>query len=188
MLNRYSGGYYQEYCFEDDCIEINNDYYYAGRNCEDYSSYGIGVCDRCGEYYLAEDGCYSELLGEDFCCEDCMERAERKYKREYWHYSELTDEYYETESEKEDAEREYKEENWHYSEYDDEYYEDEDEVVEWASGFTKEHGFVIETISTDSLDDLLKVMKAVRDEHSGRYYSVEALNDAMAEGVTVDAA
>ena len=181
-------GSYQEYCFEDDCIEIDGDYYYAGEDHEDYSEYGIGVCDRCGEYYLLDDGCYSELTEEDYCCEDCMERAEREYKEENWYYSELTDEYYETRSEMEEAEQEYKEENWHYSDYDGEYYEYEDDVVDWAVAFTKEHGFVIETISTDSLSDLLNVMKAVRDEHSGRYYSMDALSDAIAAGVTVDAA
>lgn len=187
VWNSYSCRFNQESCFEGDCLYIDGDYYYAGEDCEDYAENGIGCCPRCGEYFILEDACYSELTEEEYCCEDCMERSEREYKKENWYYSEVTDEYYETESEMEEAEKEYKEEHWHYSEYDDDYYEYEDDVVEWASGFTKEHGFVIETISTDSLDDLLKVMKAVRDEHSGRYYAKEALDEAIADGVFVAA-
>lgn len=179
VLNRHSGGYYQEYCFEDDCIEIGDDHYYAGRNCEDYSSYGIGVCERCGEYYLAEDGYYSELLGEDFCCEDCMERAERKYKKEYWYYSELTDEYYETEEEKEEAETDYKERYWHYSEYDDAYYEYEGDVAEWLSAFDGAD-WERQTISYESIQWLIENGEAVRDDETGIYYSKKALDEAIA--------
>jgi hypothetical protein len=51
------------------------------------------------------DGYHSDITGEDYCCESCME----------------------------DAERDYKENNWYWSEYDGEYFENQSDVTEWVN-------------------------------------------------------
>jgi hypothetical protein len=51
------------------------------------------------------EGYHSEITGDDYCCESCMEDAEMDYKRE----------------------------NWHYSVYDEEYFESECDVTEWVN-------------------------------------------------------
>lgn len=89
---------YREWCFEDDCIEIDDDYYYAGYNAESPEDYGIYCCDKCGEWFHEDNCCHSELTGYDYCCDDCMEEAEQEYKENYWFYSEYDDEYYEDSS------------------------------------------------------------------------------------------
>lgn len=91
----YNGRYNQEECFEDDCIRIGSEYYYAGCNAEEPGEYGICECPICGDYFIYEDGCYSEVTEEDYCCSYCLEKAEQSYKEDYWYYSEYDDEYYE---------------------------------------------------------------------------------------------
>ena len=86
---------------------------------EDYCVY----CEQCDEYFRAGYGCHSDITGEDYCCESCLEEAERSYK----------------------------EENWHYSEYDDEYFEDEDDVVTLKRGTCDEISISID--SADRLVD-----------------------------------
>lgn len=75
------GDYICQNCFEEDCIEINDEYYYAGDCAEDPEGYGIECCEECDHYFVPgrENSCYSELLDKDFCCEDCRESAERAY-------------------------------------------------------------------------------------------------------------
>lgn len=169
----------EEYCFHEDCLYINGEYYYAGRDCDYYGDYGIRSCAYCDEYYLEEDGVYSELTDEWYCCEGCMEEAEKEYKEDNWYYSELLDEYYETEEEKDEAEQEYKERYWHYSEYDDEYYEYEGDVAEWLSAFDGAD-WERQTISYDSIQWLIENGEAVRDDETGIYYSKKALDEAIA--------
>lgn len=84
-------------------------------------------CDRCGEYELLDNTCYSEITEEEYCCEDCRDEAEEEYKKRYWAYSS----------------------------YDDEYYEDEDEVVPYYKLVRGDNGIdlvEIGTIHTDSID------------------------------------
>lgn len=124
---------YQEDCFQDDCLEINGTYYYAGRNCDDYSCYGISYCEECGEYYLDSDSYYSDITEEYYCSDYCRDCAEQRYK----------------------------EDNWHYSEYDDDYVEDEDEItiaVEWSKVY---HEYRKTTIFCETLDELMDSEKAV---------------------------
>ena len=74
----------------DDFIEFQDEYYH-----ED----DIMFCPVCGkkmlnpEYY-DEDFCHSKLTEEDYCCEDCLERGEKKYRAENMHYSAYDDEWY----------------------------------------------------------------------------------------------
>ena len=178
---RYAYRYgYREDCFEEDCLYINNAYYYAGEDCEEPEEYGIRRCEYCDEWYLEKNGVYSELTEETYCCEGCLEEAEKEYKERNWYYSELLDEYYEDEEEMEDAEREYKDEYWHFSEYDEDYYEDEDDVTEWLSAFSKVYNtWERQTISYDSIKWLVANGEAVLDEETGIYYSKKALDAAI---------
>jgi hypothetical protein len=60
----------------------------------DYCTY----CEHCDTYFREGCGYYSEITGDDYCCESCRDEAEREYKEENWHYSEYDDEYFEDES------------------------------------------------------------------------------------------
>ena len=96
--NRYDC-YDEEWCFDEDCLEIDGDYYYAGDYAGYPSDYGIQCCPKCDEYFVPGrgDSCYSELTEEDYCCSDCMEEAEEKYKEDNWTYAEFGGEYVEDE-------------------------------------------------------------------------------------------
>lgn len=101
--------YYHEQwipCDEDDLedfVEWRGDYYH------------MDDCFRCPEcnewipYRAAEEGrmYYSDITEEDYCCDYCLQEAERRFKEDYWWYSELTEDYYETEDELDRAEKEY---------------------------------------------------------------------------------
>lgn len=139
-------GYYHE---EDVCC-IDGTYFLT----EDYYQ-----CDRCGDWVHEDDAYWSDITEEYYCCEDCMSRAEDKYKEENWNYSELTDEYYEYMSELEEAEQEYKEENWYHSEILDEYFEDEDEMNEAEEEYIEKHPFY--------------------SEYMGEYYATEHEREVM---------
>lgn len=66
----------------------------------------VSYCEECQEEFVTDHGYYSEITHGSYCCEDCRDEAEDKYK----------------------------EENWHYSEYDDEYFEDEDDITTLKRG------------------------------------------------------
>lgn len=179
--NSYRDYWYQEDCFEEDCIKINGKYYYAGYDCEEPGKSKIEVCPECEEYFIPgrENSVYSELTEEWYCDGNCMERAENRYKEENWYYSEVTEEYYETEEEKDEAEREYKEEYWYFAEYDGEYFEYEDDVTEWLSDFDGSD-WERQTISYETIRDLVDSGEAVYDDETGIYYSKKALEEAIA--------
>jgi hypothetical protein len=44
------------------------------------------------------EGYHSRITGEDYCCESCMEDAERDYKENHWYWSEYDGEYFENQS------------------------------------------------------------------------------------------
>lgn len=83
------------YEYEDDCVRLGNgDYAYYGRNCEGYD--GVYCCDECGEYFLEDDGYYSDVTGEYYCCEECRDEAEtRWYKNNGYVWSEYEGEWFE---------------------------------------------------------------------------------------------
>ena len=62
-------------------------------------------CEWCGEYYLnprfySESYCeYSELTGEHYCSESCLEEAEIDYKEQWWWWCQFDDTYVEFECE-----------------------------------------------------------------------------------------
>lgn len=52
-------------------------------------------CGNCNDYVLHDDSYYSELTGEYYCCESCLEDAEQKYKERYYEWSEFDSDYFE---------------------------------------------------------------------------------------------
>lgn len=106
------------YCDSDDLgdfIYINGDYFH-----ED----DVSGCPECGDSYLSENSHWSEITDDYYCCSDCMERAEQRYK----------------------------EENWTYSDYDKKYFEDADDVVDYMYWNPFLNRYDECTISRESLD------------------------------------
>lgn len=64
----------------------DSEYHYIDECCQ---------CSHCGEWICNDDAYYSELTGDDYCCADCMEKAERDYKEDYWYYAEWDNDYFE---------------------------------------------------------------------------------------------
>ena len=137
QYNGGEGNEYDEYheCYCEDVVEVLyngryitcdaerlDDFYYIGG--EYYHEDDVVFCPECDEAFLPDEGYYSELTEEDYCCESCRDRAEQEYK----------------------------EENWTYAEIDDEYFEDKDDVTSvfiWSDWCCK---YIEKTISQDRLD------------------------------------
>lgn len=97
-------------------------------------------CEVCDGYYPKDDGVFSEITNEYYCCVNC----------------------------KETAEQEYKEENWFWSEYDHQYFENEDEITEiyrWNKTIKDYEAF---TISKKTLDTLVQRKEAF--VYEGEFY------------------
>lgn len=73
-----------EEIIEEDFRDIGGEYYHID-DCV--------VCEWCDECCIPEDAYYSELTGDYYCCESCMEEAEESYKCNNWNECELTGEY-----------------------------------------------------------------------------------------------
>lgn len=64
----------------------------------------IMQCENCGDDFLDPshydwyERCHSDLTGEDYCCQECLEEAEEKFKEENWHWSHFESEYFELKS------------------------------------------------------------------------------------------
>lgn len=43
----------------------------------------LACCDCCGDLYVMDDECYSELTGGSYCCYGCLESAEEEYCEEH---------------------------------------------------------------------------------------------------------
>ena len=92
-------------------------------------------CPRCGErmlnpeYYGEEDDVwYSAVTGKSYCCEACREEAELEYKKEHWYYSE----------------------------YDNAFFPYENDVTTYMKYNCVTFGYEENTISKDSLYELLE--------------------------------
>ena len=97
-------------------------------------------CEVCDGFYPKDDGVFSEITKEYYCCVNC----------------------------KETAEQEYKEENWYWSEYDHQYFENEDEIKElyrWNKKLKDNEAF---TISKKTLDTLVERKEAF--VYEGEFY------------------
>lgn len=55
----------------------------------------VDTCPVCGkDFYSYNDGYYSDITEESYCCEYCRDDAERDYKERYWYYAEYDEEYF----------------------------------------------------------------------------------------------
>lgn len=95
----------RSYTCSENCLD---DFVWIGNSENEgyFHSNNVSYCEECNCDYVTDNGYYSEITHEGYCCESCRDDAERRYK----------------------------EENWHYSEYDDEYFEDEDDVTTLKQG------------------------------------------------------
>lgn len=130
LVRRSDGTYRTDWYFEDDCIEVDGTYYYAGydRNCPE--DYGLQCCPECDDWFMPErDGSvYSEVTEEWYDCQDCLESAEKQYHEENGEV---------------------------YSNYDEMWYNEEEilSVWEWDGWMQK---FYKTTISIESFNDLVE--------------------------------
>ena len=99
----------------DDFYEINGTYYHSS---------DISHCEKCGQPYLPANGKYSAITDEDYCCEECRNKAEQEYIKE----------------------------NWFYSDYDQTYFEDRNDLTTYLHWDWNVVNYVEKTISKYSLD------------------------------------
>lgn len=136
------GQRYTEFCFRDDCIEIDDEFYYAGYNAESPGEYGIYECPVCGSYYVEDNGYYSELTGDDYCCDDCMAEAEKRW---------------------------YEDNGYTWSDYDDEWVEGEVVLaMVWRNYSFGYRGFYETSISEETLHEMVDDGEATY--YNGKYY------------------
>lgn len=147
VLNE-DGTYYEEWCFEDDCIEVDGTYYYAGSDRECPEDYGLQCCPECDDWFVPErdNSVYSELTGEWYDCETCLESAEKQYHEDNG----------ET-----------------YSDYDEKWFPEEDVILaqEWYS-WSDSHYFPT-SISIETFNNLVEEGKATM--YLDEYY-IDAVN------------
>lgn len=99
--------YHQEYTDSDTCTvyvhgeEMScaedwlDDFHWIDRLDEYHHKDDCYKCPWCKNWELKEHVYFSGLTGEDYCCEDCREDAELKYKEMNWHYSEFDQDFFE---------------------------------------------------------------------------------------------
>lgn len=128
--------YHDRYCSEVTCVYHHGREMYCDSNdmddfiwVDDENEYhhkdDVDSCGECGDYFLSDDGSYSDITEEYYCCSTCLEKAEKEYK----------------------------EENWTYSEYDNDYFEDD--VVEYLGWSYRHNRYEESTISRNSLEQEL---------------------------------
>ena len=131
--------YHERYCDETILVFVQNreyncdaddldDFVWIDELDEYHHKDDVVSCDNCDRYHLREDSYYSTLTEEYYCCESCMEKAEKKYKKE----------------------------NWTYSDYDDDYFEDETDLTHYLRWNQKTESYEERSISESSLIELLR--------------------------------
>ena len=107
--NQYDN-YHQRYCQDVTLVYCHGEGYYCDtENLGDFvwvdsemayfHNEDVSTCEKCGENFLDNKGCFSEITDEYYCCLDCLAKYEERYKKKYWYYSEYDDDYFENESE-----------------------------------------------------------------------------------------
>lgn len=104
--------------------ESLDDFVYLEDKEEYHHQNDVDTCSECEDDFLTDDGHYSDITDEHYCCSSCLEQAEQSYK----------------------------ERNWTYSEYDEEYFEDEDDVSEFMCWHNQTNRYETCTISQETLD------------------------------------
>lgn len=142
-----NGDYCREVCFEDDCIGVGGDDYYAGEDANSPEDYGIYECPRCGDYFLKKEGAYSSITDETYCGCDC-----RDYAEDGW----------------------YEDNGYVKSDFDGEWHKADDciSVLYWCYGriapFTWGKAYFERIISIDEFNDLVEDAEAT--EFCGKFY------------------
>lgn len=72
-----------------------DDFIYIGLLDEYHHEDDCTRCDECQKFVLDSDARHSDITGQYYCCEACMEKAEDEFKRKNWHYSEYDGRWYE---------------------------------------------------------------------------------------------
>ena len=67
---------YDEYHHQDDCVWTVDEVCELREDCYE--------CAECCEYVYKDDAYYSDLTEEYYCCEDCLNDAEQRYKEKYF--------------------------------------------------------------------------------------------------------
>lgn len=131
--------YHQYYCPETQlCYRNGREIYVDSNNLEDFvwiesiDEYhhddDCMCCSGCKEWLLSEDALYSDITDEEYCCEQCMQEAETRFKHD----------------------------NWYYSEYDEEWFEKVDDITLLYVWVETEKKYKETSISTDTLDKLIE--------------------------------
>lgn len=81
----------REYCCD---VENLEDFIYIDKSGEYHHIEDVCHCPVCDVYFLGTDGCDSEITGNSYCCEECMDKEEDEYKEMHWYYSDYDGEYY----------------------------------------------------------------------------------------------
>jgi len=134
--------------FRVDCMVIYGDYYYCGYNREEPGEYDVYYCPACEEWFYSTDPLHSDIAGGYYCCNDCLEMDEARYKERYWHWSE----------------------------YDEKYFEYSSDVIDAKKWDEDQQRFVTYSISRLSLESLADDGKAI--EYDGDWYIDELYTDA----------
>lgn len=67
---------YDEFHHQDDCVYTIEGTYELREDCVE--------CDECGDYVYKDYAYHSDLTKEYYCCEDCLNDAEQRYKERYF--------------------------------------------------------------------------------------------------------
>ena len=143
--------YHDYYCDEVRVVYSNGQTFYCDVNnlddfryiesLDQYHHYeDVICCDECGSNELEDNAVYSMITGEYYCCEECKEIAEKKYK----------------------------ERNWYFSDFDNNYYPNGEDITTFNRWDRNMKQYVPATIAIDSLDENLKA--GVISEVNGNYY------------------
>lgn len=68
-----------------------DDFVYVDLEGEYFHYENVHRCPYCGDRFV--DGYYSEITEEGYCCSDCADNAESRYKERNWHWSNLEGRY-----------------------------------------------------------------------------------------------
>ena len=130
--------YHNYSCYETAlCIVHGHEYYVDTDNLSEfvwiesedcyYHKDDVSTCPICGKHFVCEDGIYSDVTENDYCSNDCADKAEKLHKQKYWHFCQ----------------------------YDNDYYEDEDDITTFNEWCHESFTYVKKTISVDTLRNKL---------------------------------
>lgn len=71
-----------------------DDFRWVDRIDEYHHKEDVFYCPECKCYELRENTYSSDITGEDYCCADCRNAAEKKYKEKNWYFSDFDQDYY----------------------------------------------------------------------------------------------